>query len=192
MKGKVFTVRTTICPQLVTGIARALLNFSLSSNEAYKLHDNFTHFLSLIKHNPSLELVIKNPLISKQDKASALEEIAQKAGYEKDFLMFLLLLNESDFLSFIRMIGSTYHRQFQAYEGIAVLLVTTPIPLDEQIKKNLKDTVFHMTGKKILMMEKVDKESLGGLTLRWDNMKLDFSLSTFLQQIEGVMKGAIQ
>lgn len=185
-------MRTAICPQLATGIARALLKFSLSSNNAKQLHTNFGHFLVLIKHHPALGLVIKNPLISKKEKANVLEELSQKENYEKDFLMFLLLLNDSGLLPFVHTIGTTYHRQFQAYEGIVVLLVTTPLPLDEKTKDNLKDSFHHLTGKKIYMTEKIDKESLGGLTLRWDNMKLDFSLSTFLQQIESVMKGTIQ
>ena len=67
--------------------------------------------------------------------------------------------------------------------------VISSIDLEDEIKNKLKQEISTVTGKKIKIVNIVDKNILGGLIIKINSLMIDSSIKTKLNKYEFSMKG---
>jgi F-type H+-transporting ATPase subunit delta len=95
---------------------------------------------------------------------------------QQDALGLALLLVERGFVSLAPRIRFEFERMYDEYLGQAHAEVTTATPLDDETRDRLKRDLAEITGKRILLHERVDPGILGGAVARVGDTLIDGSV----------------
>ena len=133
------------------------------------------HSLSFILGEPNIafdrkELIVKDLLASK---------------LQPDALGLALLLVERNLVELARRIYSEYDLLYNDYHNQIVAEVTTALPLEAESREMIQRDLQEITGKKILLQERVDPSILGGAVARVGDTLIDGSVKrrlTLLRQ----------
>ena len=71
--------------------------------------------------------------------------------------------------------------------GIEEAVVTSAFPLTKQQAETLKEKLAELTGKKIIMKEKVDTALIGGFTVQMGDRLIDGSIARQLETLRSQM-----
>lgn len=122
-----------------------------------------------------LAFVLSEPNISFERKRSVVQDLLQ-GKVQHDALGLALLLVERGLVSQAGRILDQYEKRYNDYHNQAVATVTTALPLDDQTRGQVQRELEQVTGKKILLQEKIDPSILGGVIAQVGDMLIDSSV----------------
>ena len=138
--------------------------------------------------NPDFVKLLANMSISKEERVGIVDQTLKSQVHEY-VLNFLKLLVERGGMHEFSECAAAYQENYNRDHGVAVAEVTTARPLNEQQRANLLRKLGAMTGKEIVIKEKVDPALLGGVLLQLDGRRYDNTLlgrlNTMKQSISG-------
>lgn len=95
---------------------------------------------------------------------------------QPEALNLALLLVERGLAEIGPALFTQFEKLYNDYRGQAVAQVTTAIPLDETLRGQIAADLQRITGKRILLQERVDPAILGGVVARVGDTLIDGSL----------------
>ena len=106
---------------------------------------------------------------------------------QTDALGLALLMVERQHVEGVKAVRDEFERLYDNYRGQAHAEITTAAPLDDDLREQVKADLQRVTGKRIILHEKVDPTILGGAIARVGDTLIDGSvrrkLSLLRQQI---------
>ena len=81
-------------------------------------------------------------------------------------------------------ISSSFIRLYKKLNNIKEVTVITAIPLDDDLKKEVVNFANKENKSTIELVEKVDKNIIGGTIIRMDDKQLDASISSKLKSLK--------
>lgn len=125
--------------------------------------------------NHRLVFILKEPKVPVNRKELIVRDLlADKVKPEA--LNLALMLVERELVDVAPRISAEYERLYNDYRGQAVAQVTTAIPLDDEMRARIIRQLEEITGKRILLEERVDPAILGGAMARIGDTLIDGSL----------------
>ncbi|MGO8947793.1 MAG: ATP synthase F1 subunit delta [Ktedonobacterales bacterium] len=125
--------------------------------------------------NKRLQFILREPKVPFQRKEQVVRDLlADKLRPEALNLAFLLV--ERDLVDHAPAIYSEFEKRYNDYKGQAIAQVTTAIPLDADLREQVRGELAQMTGKRIILQERVDPSILGGAVARIGDTLIDGSL----------------
>jgi F-type H+-transporting ATPase subunit delta len=82
------------------------------------------------------------------------------------------------------IIASKYIEKHNELKGIQSALVTTAVPLNHELEKQVLNKLSKLTNKQTLLTNKVDKSLLGGFVLRVGDIEYNASFKNKLKNIK--------
>ncbi|HUP38818.1 MAG TPA: ATP synthase F1 subunit delta [Vicinamibacterales bacterium] len=164
--------------------ARALLD--VATKESADLDtigrelDEFTAFLS---QQAALERLLLNPAVPAPRKRAAMEEIIKVAGLSPIVSKLLILLADRDRLTLLKDVAATYRDVLAERQNVLHAEVTSAEPLTDERVKAIEERLATLTGKRVSMTTKVDKDIIGGVVARVGSTIYDASIATQLKKI---------
>jgi F-type H+-transporting ATPase subunit delta len=133
-----------------------------------------------------LAFILSEPNITFDRKQQVVKDLL--AGkVQQDALGLALLLVERGLVELAKRILVEYERLFNDYHNQVVAEVTTAMPLEADSRELIRRDLQEVTGKKILLQERVDPAILGGAIARVGDTLIDGSvkrrLAVLRQQI---------
>lgn len=125
--------------------------------------------------NHRLAFILKQPKVPLKRKELIVRDLlADKVNREA--LNLALMLVERELVDVAPRISGEYEKLYNDYRGQAVAHVTTAIALDDDLRARLTRELEEITGKHILLEERVDPSILGGAIARVGDTLIDGSL----------------
>jgi F-type H+-transporting ATPase subunit delta len=125
--------------------------------------------------NKRLQFVLREPKIPVERKEQIVRDLlADKV--QPQVLALALVLVERDLVDHAPAIYVEFEKRYNDYKGQAVAQITTAIPLDDDLRTRMIGELQQMTGKRILLEERVDPAILGGAIARVGDTLIDGSL----------------
>jgi F-type H+-transporting ATPase subunit delta len=125
--------------------------------------------------NRRLLFVLSEPKIPFERKELILRDLlADKV--QPEALNFAFLLVERGLAELAPRISQEFERLYNDYRGQAEAQVTTAVPLDDDLRRQIAGQLQTLTGKRILLQERVDPAILGGAIARVGDTLIDGSL----------------
>ena len=124
-----------------------------------------------------------NPAVPAPRKRGAMEQIAQRAGFTPIVSKLLILLADRDRLSLLDDIAASYHDLLADRQNVVRAEVTSAEPLSTDRLQAIEQRLATMTGKRVSMTAKVDKDIIGGVVARVGSTVYDASIATQLKKI---------
>ena len=125
--------------------------------------------------NKRLQFVLREPKIPVERKEQIVRDLlADKV--QPQVLALGLVLVERNLVDHAPAIYTEFEKRYNDYKGQAVAQITTAIPLDDDLRTRVLGELQQMTGKRILLEERIDPAILGGAIARVGDTLIDGSL----------------
>lgn len=110
-----------------------------------------------------------------------LKQLEELASMTPELLEVLKALVERDQLDLLPRIAELYRTMTEEDDDIVGLTVTTAVPLDDELRAQIKERFEQDFGKKVFLIENVDPSIIGGIVFEARGQRRDISVKTQLR-----------
>ena len=165
--------------------ARALLDVGVKEKADLDLVENeLSQFADLFKQYPLLEKVLLNPAVPVPRKRAAIADILAQAKFTPIVTKLLTLLADRDRLVLSTDLLAAYRDRLLDHRGVVRAEVTTATALDAGRTEAIQNGLAALTGRKVLLVTKIDPSIIGGLIARVGSTVYDGSVTRQLEKMK--------
>lgn len=162
---------------------RAIYEIALEQNSLEKTEEELKLIAETIKDNAELKAFLTHPLLTKDAKKDTIKKLfADKVA--PVVLQFCYVVIDKDRFDFLPDMVDVYTTLAHEGLGLEEALVTSAFPLSKGQADTLREKLAQLTGKKILMKQKVDEALIGGFTVQIGDRFIDGSVARQLQTLK--------
>ncbi len=169
--------------------ASALFELAQEKGAARAVEADLDKLGAALAGSEDLANLIRNPQISRDDAAKAIEAVAGVLGLGDIAKNFLGVLAANRRLAALPNIVTAFAAIAASARGEVSAFVTSAHPLGEEQIAALSAKLAAREGKSIKIKTSVDPELLGGLVVRIGSQQIDSSIRTRLNSLAQSMKG---
>lgn len=167
-----------------TRYARALLDVATKESlDLERIARELDEFMAFFKQQPALERLMLNPAVPAPRKRAAMEDIVKLSGFTPVVSKTLILLADRDRLALLADLSAVYHELLNERQNVVRADITTAEPLSSDRVAAIEQTLAAVTGKRVTMKTKVDRDLIGGVVARVGSTIYDASVATQLRKI---------
>jgi F-type H+-transporting ATPase subunit delta len=164
--------------------ARAAFDVAIKeSADLDRIARELDEFTSFLKEQPALERVMLNPAVPAPRKRAAMEQLTSRSGFTPVVSKLLVLLADRDRLALLKDIAAIYHDLLADRNNVVRAEITSAEPLSPQRAAAIEQKLAAVTGKKVSMTTRVNKDLIGGVVARVGSTVYDASIATQLKKI---------
>ncbi len=168
---------------IVKRYTQGLVDSIKDDREFSRILKGLEYFNELVASRKDLHDALLKPFIPQSKAKKIAEELLKKAKASQKTVRFLLLLIEKERFTLLDDILSILPDAWNEKRGIVTLEVSTVIPLDKNQEKRLKEKLEKIEKKPVSLRYKIDKDLMGGLSIRKENTLLDISVRGDLMKL---------
>ncbi|HEX2967978.1 MAG TPA: ATP synthase F1 subunit delta [Bacteroidales bacterium] len=170
--------------------SKALFQSALEKNAIDKVMTDMALITELCKA-PETREFLENPVIPPSKKSAVLSNTL-KGNVQEITLSLIYMLVKNGRESFLPAIARSYIHETQTYKGITEAILTTAVPVDAKVKKQVSELVAGSFSTKVDLKEVIDPEIIGGFILRVDDKYIDASIRNKLRKVKKELLGSIR
>ena len=155
--------------------AKATLAYANENKFSDKVAEEMQELIELHESSRQLNGLLSNPFLPNTKKQSILRSIVPNPSDVTQKLLSLLISNNRLFL--LKEVAKSYINLFNEQQGELNATVISAIPLTQNLEKQIHGKLEDFSGKKISLLNKIDKSLLGGFILKIGDMEFNSSLA---------------
>ena len=164
--------------------ARALLDVATKeSADLDRIARELDDFSTFLRQQSALERLMLNPAVPAPRKRAAMEELTKLSNLTPVVAKLLVLLADRDRLILVKDLVAIYHDLLAERQNVVRAEVTSAEPLSPQRVNAIETKLATVTGKKVSMTTKVNKDIIGGVVARVGSTVYDASIANQLKKI---------
>lgn len=161
--------------------AASLLDLAIDQNQLDKVNEDVKHILSFTKESRDLRILLESPVVSAEDKSAVLKKIFTNVTPLTS--SFLQLLTKKGREAFIINILQEFNALYNRHKGVQKAIVTTATGLDDTLRKKVYEIIRSQTNSEVELIEKVDKDLIGGFIIKYGDKQIDSSIARSLNNL---------
>ncbi len=161
--------------------------------EEYCLKDTFDELSSLndiFKSNEDFIGLLSSPLLSEDEKNEVISNVFN-GEVSKLTLNFLCVLSAKKRMNFFTGIYDEFKVMYLEETGILEVNITTAAEISANSREKLIHKLEKVTGKKIILNQKIDKSLLGGIKVQYGDKEIDSSVKSKLDDLKKQINSTI-
>lgn len=163
--------------------AMALYKFARDNRKTKEVYDEMQTVIASFESNPTLNKVLANPFVSRDDKHKLLVAAAGK-GAGPDYNSFVNLILNHNREMFAQQMAYAFRDIYRDENKISRVRITTAAKLSDKELKRIFNLVANAYPDRTLeTVYNVDPEIIGGFCIDVDNTRFDASVSNEIQQL---------
>jgi F-type H+-transporting ATPase subunit delta len=139
---------------------------------------------------PDAARVLTSPAVSEAERLAAIGQLMPRASDQ--FRSLLQILISRGRLDLASQILDEFRRLLDEYRGVAVVEVTTAVPLDPAATRLLTQRLATFTGKQVRLESRVDPSIIGGVVARIGDELIDDSVRGRLDRLRRQLKSGAE
>lgn len=170
--------------------AHALYSAAVKQNKLDAVDKDFQGILAVFAKEKGLNDVLKNPLLTKEQRQNAVNELAVKKQANELTVNTLSLLADNGRLGRLQGIAKSFALLMSAHRGEVSAKVVTAKKLDAAELKELTSVLltFCKPGSKLQLQTKVDEAIIGGMVVELGDRYIDLSIASKLKVYSQIVK----
>ncbi|MDO4939379.1 MAG: ATP synthase F1 subunit delta [Lachnospiraceae bacterium] len=136
----------------------------------------------ILRDNPDYLRILSENSIPKQERFKLIDD-AFSGKINKYLLNFMKILFEKGYIRDFSGCARQYVIRYNEANGISEAVVTSAVELDELQKEALIRKLETISGRKIILKERIDRSIVAGLKVEMDGIQYDGSASGRLKTI---------
>lgn len=163
---------------------KSLLGLAVEQGVLDQVHKDMQLFAKVVEENRALKLMLLSPVIKHDTKLEILQKVF-KGKVNKLTLSIFEIITRKNREPILYSIAKEFHNAYNEHKGIGVASVTTAIPLDAKLRGEIEKLVKKYSDKKdIELVEKIDKDMIGGFVLNVGDKQIDASIKNKLKALK--------
>ena len=171
-------------PRLAARYAKSLIDLATERGQLEEVYADMQYLQAVIKSSRDFLNLLRSPVVKANKKESILEAVTKGKISALTTAFNKLLINkgrESD----LPEIVSAFVAQYNTIKGIHKVMLTTAVPVGDDIKNDIVGKVKTATGLENIELEaKTDESLIGGFVLEFNNNLVDASVLRDLKDIK--------
>jgi len=168
--------------------ATALFEAATAAGTVERTGADLRGFVTALDESPALANVVANPQVESEAKARVVAELMADADRLAAGALGLML--DKGRIALAGSVAAEFDRLADEAERVVEVQVTTAVPVGDDVERLIADRVRRSTGGEPRLTMRIDPDILGGLVLRVDDLLVDGSLRSRLQQLDGRLRTA--
>jgi F-type H+-transporting ATPase subunit delta len=164
--------------------AKSLLDLSLERGDLEKVFQDMKHVLQACKENREFSLMLKSPIIKGDKKEAILNAVFQSMNEITREFISIIVRKKREYA--LEAIAESFVHQYRQHKKILTAVITTAFGLDEDLRKKVHAIVKNAVNSEIELVEKVDKDIIGGFIIRVGDKQDDTSIRTKIMKLNRV------
>lgn len=162
---------------------KSLLDLAVEQGALEQVHDDMKMFSTLCQDR-GFSLFLKSPIIKHDKKRAILEKIFSGKVHKLTMAIFDIITRKNR-EPLLPEIAREFHNAYNSYKGITKAFVVTVFPLDSHLRAEFERMVKQISDKQqVELIEKVDKDMLGGFVLEVEDKQIDASVRSKLKKLQ--------
>lgn len=159
--------------------AKAILDLAKEQNSADSVFTDMKQIQETVSNSEGLRGVLVSPLVKIEKKLASLKSVFASAGTISHGLFDILASNKR--LSILDDVALSFMALYEQDKGSQVAVVTTAVPLSEELETQILAKVKELTnGKEVTLKSIVDESIIGGFVLRVGDLQYNASIASQL------------
>ncbi|MBR5371097.1 MAG: ATP synthase F1 subunit delta [Oscillospiraceae bacterium] len=158
--------------------------FSLASEEGdsvlQQTRSDLRQVAVLFRLNPDLQRLLSLPTLSVEERIGIAKKVFGEEGLAVRLIMLLI---DHKRVEYLRDIADDFDERMLDYEDTVQVKVTTAVPLTPDQLDQLTTALERKLGKRVRITERIKKEILGGVIVKYGDTRIDNSLKQRLESI---------
>ena len=163
--------------------AKSLLELAIERSELEAVFADMKLVADACHENKELILLLKSPIIKPDKKLNIVNQIfASKIGKTVQAFIDILTKKKREYL--LTEIAESFVIQYNIHQNICSAKIISAIPLTDKARTNILAAIKEVEGgKKVELVEEVDKDIIGGLIVRVGDKQMDASIQRKLNEL---------
>jgi len=161
---------------------QSLYDLALSENLTDDILGQMESVKEIFKENPDYITLLSEPSVPKKERLKLVDE-AFDGQLQPYLLNFIKILVERGLLRQFSACSRRFRESYNKDHGIAEAIVTSAITLNDSQIDALKHKLESITGKKILLSQKIDASVLGGIRVDIEGKLFDGTVQGRLDEL---------
>ncbi len=169
--------------------AKALFLLTEEENTTETVLSELSAICDIMRENPEYSRLLDTPALTKDKRISLIDEAL--GTFNEGLLNLIKILAEGRLTHIVPELCSRYYDLYCENRGILRAEAVTAVQMSDRQLDKMKARLEAETGKKVILNNKVDKNILGGVMLRYAGVQLDGSVKTRLDKFEAALTDTI-
>jgi len=165
--------------------SKASLEYAMEKNIADQVEKDFKVILSAVSDSNDLREFLSNPVLPSQLKFKTIMKVFSSLNDETKSI--ISLLSENRRLDLLALVAENYIASYQKAQGKITALVTSAIPLDELMRKEVLNKAKKITDFQVELKNKVDPSIIGGFILNVGDLQINASVTNQLEALSNTL-----
>jgi F-type H+-transporting ATPase subunit delta len=171
--------------------AVALADVVSGRGEAREVQQELSAWEEMMRSNPQLLEVFRNPTIPYEQKRSVAAKLIARTSVRQTTSNFLQVLVQNHRLADLETINRIFAQELDRRTGTVAAEITTARPIPADAQQALRTRLAELTRKDVRLSFAIDEDLIGGVVTRIGSTVYDGSVRSQLQQIKEKMIGEV-
>ncbi|HEV7622271.1 MAG TPA: ATP synthase F1 subunit delta [Flavisolibacter sp.] len=170
-------------PRLASRYAKSILDLAIEKDQLEKVYQDMLFLDQVVKSSREFNNMLDSPVIAsdKKDKVISAITSGKISSMTDSFLKLLVVKNREINL---QQIISSFINQYKQKKDIHTVILTTAVPLHEDVKNKIIEQVKKTSNMKNIELKTIiDPSIIGGFILQTGDKLVDASISYDLKEI---------
>ncbi|MGZ3863574.1 MAG: ATP synthase F1 subunit delta [Bacteroidia bacterium] len=167
---------------VATRYAKSLLQLAVEKGQLEKVYADMQLVTDICEKNKDFVNFINSPIINSDKKQAVLKEVL-KNNVSEITLGFFDVLAAKRRENYIAEIAKAFAAQYKEHKNILTAVITSAAGIDSTVKTKVLELVKQTTKGEVELVEKIDKDLIGGFVLRIGDKQVDASVSRKLNDL---------
>ena len=165
--------------------AKAVLDLAQEQKVLDVVSVDMKDIFNTINGSDELKDLLQSPVIKLSDKRAVLKEIFSGVHAVSTGLIDMLVDNNR--VGLLKIIAEKYIILHDKLRGEELAIVTTAVPLSEELEKKVLAKVKELTGNNATIENKIDESIIGGFILRVGDLQYNASIANQLNKARKIV-----
>ena len=163
------------------GYGKALFELAAENGTDTQVREELETIRAALLAQPDYVTLLDTPAVATEEKLALLREAFNAA--DPMVLNFLSLLCEKRACHQFSACADVYDACYDEAHDLLRATAITAVPMQERQCEALKEKLSDLTGKTVILTNRVDETLIGGMTLRYGGVQLDDSIRSRLDKL---------
>ncbi len=161
----------------------SLYDLAAEENLTEPIMKDLLEVRQIFRDNQDYLRLLSEPSIKREERLDMIEK-AFGTACERYLVNFIKLLCERNMLGEFEGCCETYKKRYNSDHNIAEAVVTSAVALSSEQLKTLENKLSGMTGKTVILSQKLDSKVLAGIKVELEGKQLDGTVSGRLDSMQ--------
>ncbi len=172
---------------LAATYADALFEIAKEENILDEIMSQGREVSALLAATPDMMKILNTPTVSKDEKVSLIDKVFS-GNVNVNLLNFMKVMAERKNTGELVESFAEFEKLYNKFNNIEKAVAITAVPLSEELSGKLTAKLEQVTGKKIILTNKVDPSCLGGIILEFSDKQYNDSIANKLANLRSQLK----